>query len=105
MIIRNPYSFVAKHHRIINLLLIIPMIYLIFKFFSMLFFCPKKILLKNSIVPISIIIFIAYFHKSFKFIIATFTLSPITLYSLRYKNIQEVMPLVYLYKLYSYIIT
>ena len=32
MIIRNPYSFVAKHHRIINLLLIIPMVYLIFKF-------------------------------------------------------------------------
>lgn len=32
MIIRNPYSIVVKHYKLINFLLIIPMIYLIFKF-------------------------------------------------------------------------
>lgn len=32
MIIRNPYSIVVKHYKLINFLLIVPMIYLIFKF-------------------------------------------------------------------------
>lgn len=31
MIIRNPYGFVVKHFKLINLILIIPMIYLAFK--------------------------------------------------------------------------
>lgn len=32
MIIRNPYSFIVKYYKIINILLIIPMVYLAFKF-------------------------------------------------------------------------
>lgn len=32
MVIRNPYSFVVKHYKLINILLMIPLIYLIFKF-------------------------------------------------------------------------
>lgn len=32
MIIRNPYGFIVKHYRLINMLLLIPMIYLAFKF-------------------------------------------------------------------------
>ena len=32
MVIRNPYSFIAKHYKLINLLLLVPLLYLIFKF-------------------------------------------------------------------------
>ena len=32
MVIRNPYSFIAKHYKIINLLLLVPLIYLALKF-------------------------------------------------------------------------
>lgn len=32
MIIRNPYNFVSKHYKIINLILLLPMLYLLFKF-------------------------------------------------------------------------
>ena len=32
MIIRNPYGFIAKHYKIINLLLLVPLLYIAFKF-------------------------------------------------------------------------
>ncbi len=51
MIIRNPYGFIAKHYKIINILLIIPIIYLTLKFgdvatffYILYFYLRKKIL-------------------------------------------------------------
>jgi len=32
MIIRNPYNFIAKHYKLINLIMLLPLFYLIFKF-------------------------------------------------------------------------
>ena len=32
MIIKNPYNFIAKHYRLINILMLVPMIYLLLKF-------------------------------------------------------------------------
>ena len=60
----------------------------------------------NSINVITISIFKPYFIKSFKFITATFTLSPIKLYSSKYKNIQGLYStLVYSYTSYSDILS